>query len=308
MRHLAGSDGRGWRRNRDVVVTVASAVTVFLAGETPAHANCIQPPPAIVWSYPTDGATGVPTNARIFVFTTRLGQETIFLNGERLEHDTANPRLGSGARLLPRTEYAVSVSLLGVQTTAPLGFRFTTGDGPAPAGPPPAPVVDRVTQLAMRNLSAKCTAVWQASGCYDTGQNTHLVFETAARPLLFFVLPRDAGPVPFTMPWPGECGHPEIYVSNQGGTACQRDYQIHAVSVTGEETIADFSCSAGPQPRGPGSPRTPEAGGCTVATGTDHGSLSFLVMAVAAALTLRRRRARSAAATVAAASTASADG
>lgn len=127
--------------------------------------------------------------------------------------------------------------------------------------------------------------------CFDTGQATHLIFETDAKPVVFIVAGDE---VPWTMAWPGECGAPEIFVRE-----CSGVHTVYAVSATGEASSQEVNCST---TTGYGRPpwTTPttssSAGGCSVAPGPDDHDLSDTLTTVTLAVGLlgafgfRRRR------------------
>ena len=48
-------------------LTLAVGVALSLSVTSHAGASCVLPDPAIVWSYPAEGATDVPVDARIFL-------------------------------------------------------------------------------------------------------------------------------------------------------------------------------------------------------------------------------------------------
>jgi hypothetical protein len=278
------------RRKRDLGLAMACSATVaalLLSGST-ARASCVAPVREIVWSYPADGEKNVPTNARVFLLTTYGAFEpgTIAINGQPLSREPGDSRAGLGPALAPLTEYVVTLSQAS-SSEPTLSFRFETGMGPVAAPLPAVPVVERQTRLTVRAFSPMCAAAWHAMDCFDTGQDTHLVFETASRPLLFYVEPLASGLLPWSMAWPGVCGDPEVFIRS-GGPPCTGPFRLHAVSLTGDETTADPQCTAAPG----GVP--PMGSGCAVAGGPpDRCFMIFVGAVVWAALGRRRRSPRS---------------
>jgi hypothetical protein len=249
----------------------ALAATIILAGG-PAHASCAIPPIEIIWSYPADGASAVPTNARVFMLT-HGGFYTgaVHVNGQAVEVDPQDTPFGWNPRLQPDTHYVVEARNLGPDSRT-LTIRFTTGAGPVSGALPAPPVVDRTIPLSTRDLSRACASALYIGTCFDTGIPDHLVLETRSRPL-FFVLaqqpssvvppsaPRSSAPqLPFTILWPGECGHPEVF---SGGATCFGSYRVSAVGITGETVTADFNCEGSAQP--PATSPTPPASDAGVA-------------------------------------------
>lgn len=246
-----------------------------------AQASCVLPELKLVWSYPADGQTDVPTNAHVFFLTTLVGiPSEITINGVAPPAETVTdpPTYGYAPVLAPDTQYRVALKY--TNSTNELSFSFTTGAGPAASGPPAGPAIRGVTATPARDLSPMCAAAVSAMDCFDTGQDTHLIFDTDAKPVLFFV----TGPeIPWAMLWPGECGAPEIFVGE-----CSGKHTIYAVSATGEASTQDVGCSTTAGPGGPGAkPATGDGGsGCSVAPGSGGNGLSDTLSIVAVAIGL----------------------
>jgi hypothetical protein len=274
---------------------LAAAVLAVLAltGRA-AYGSCAAPAPMIIWSYPADGQTDVPTNAGIFFLTTlgaAAGGATI--NGSALAIEGGH--FGYRPPLTPQTDYVVAV---GPASAAPIQLRFTTGAGPQPVPPPTVPTVTRVTASHDRALSDDCRAAWNAMDCFDTGQDTHVIFETEAHPLFFVVEPlQGATSVPWPITWPGSCGNPEIYVgSDNGRPRCHGAHRIHAVSITGESASADIDCDValGAVPDGGaaiGGTGKSSSSGCAIAFERARPSAWIAALLIGLGLGLRRRRA-----------------
>jgi hypothetical protein len=258
-----------------------SVVAVGLLAAKPARASCAAPAPAIVWSYPADGQTDVPTNARVFVLPNlgAFGAEVTF-NGQSADKPIEDDRFGYAPQLEPYTRYVVGVS--SDPTLPPVTFSFTTGAGPGPDDPPPPLSISGVTQTPVRALSPLCAQAVAAMDCFDTGQSTHVVFETTAQPVAFFVGQIDGNSIPWSMTWPGECGSPEVFV-----TSCMGSYRVYAVGATGLATTADATC---PPPAAMPMPNQAPSG-CQVAPGA-HGMspLGLLVCALSVLARGARRR------------------
>ena len=218
------------------------AATIILAGG-PARASCALPPIEIIWSYPADGASDVPTNARVFLLT-HGGFYTgaVHVNGQAVEVNPQDTPFGWNPRLQPDTHYVVEARNLGPSFRT-LTIRFTTGAGPMSGALPAPPVVDRTIPLSTRDLSRACASALYVGTCFDTGLPDHLVLETRSRPL-FFVLAQQPSSN-FTIHWPGECGQPEVF---SGARRASGQYRISAVGITGETVTADFNCDGSAQP------------------------------------------------------------
>src|SRR6188768_4594733 len=89
-----------------------------------AGASCIGPSPALLWTFPSDGAVDVPTNAQLLVTGELLGLPK--LNGVPLEPSPSH--VFSLPELAPHTTYQVTWGESGAGEQA---ISFTTGDGPS---------------------------------------------------------------------------------------------------------------------------------------------------------------------------------
>jgi hypothetical protein len=276
----------GWSmqvKNRVLVVSVALAAVVASAD---AHATCNPPAPGIAWTSPADGATEVPTNAAIWLILAnwhRPAQLTI--NGVAVPV-AEFPFLYRPTPLAPRTRYDVRVVATPETVTPPveLGWAFTTGDSPASDPPPPPPTVDTVLITKTRAFDAVCTAVW--SDCYDTGQDTHLLFNDTGPTPLAWLLERvaerpDAGETSTFRLWPSICGTPELYL--RGPTPnCFGPHRIYAADVTGATTARDLAC--------PLSTPAPKLRGCAVSPAPSPASIFLAFLLIAAVIGLRAFR------------------
>lgn len=266
---------------------LASLVGLALAGllpAAPARANCKAPEPAIVWSSPANGATGVGTDAHIFVLTSLWQHQPaqIVVNGVPVTR-AALP-FSYAPTLQPNTRYEVKVPGSTTQTEPQLSLSFTTGAGPV-SGPAPAmPTVAGARREASRDFSPTCRQAWQAMDCFDTGQDTHLVFQTSDRPLLWIIepLPSVPGETPDPLLWPGECEQPEVFIPGRVPAAFCRPLRLVAVSSSGQSSSVEVTCQeqpptqtqtqAHPQPQ----PQGRSQGGCAVAGGGGRGDRAGL--------------------------------
>jgi hypothetical protein len=208
---------------------------------TEAEAACTPPAPAVIWSYPADGDTGVPTNAMIWIVTSRGRQpQRVLLDGQLLD---ASPRDFSFIPDQPLTPNANHVVTINPPVGPLIRIRFTTGPGPTERIAPDKPVVHWVSPRATRALSPKCQAIVDAMGCFDAGEDTHLVFAVEGSPLLWLIervgLP---GVAPELHPWPSECGLPEVFARNLEGHLCGRGVRIHAVDASGMRAMTKPFC------------------------------------------------------------------
>src|SRR5690349_7198796 len=96
-----------WRRHGRAILVVTTAFACLLGG-TPARAGCLPGRDRIIWSYPAEGATGVPTNARIFILTgAGLSYGDITVNGHPFRRDPRDLSPGWNPTLAPSTTYRV---------------------------------------------------------------------------------------------------------------------------------------------------------------------------------------------------------
>jgi hypothetical protein len=291
---------------RRLVHSVPALASLALFFPRPASATCFLPQPKIVWSYPADGEVDVPTNARIFVLGTSyppLGAALI-VNGVLVHPDESKP--GIGPVLAPHTEYVVALEPSTRYPDVVASFRFTTGAGPVAPELPPLPTVFRTILTQRRALSPECTAAVNTMDCFDTGQDTHLVFETTARPLLFIVVPLPGTrSVPWAIAWPGTCGDPEVFIAsgNVHPSCSNNGHRIWSVSRTGELRTADPSCPPSPSlPAPPGTPvlNPPPAQldppyvagsiGCSISRGAPGGRSPAVALLALSAARARIRR------------------
>lgn len=224
------------------VVAAASGLAL------PAHASCVGPMPSIVWSYPRDGQTEVPTNATIWLLLSSWHRPpTISLDGKELPVNAFGFGYLPTEPLAPSTNHVITLAAPG-PSGAPvsLSLRFTTASGETEREPPAVPTVTSVVASQARPLDLVCQGVVHAMDCFDTGQDTHLMFVTEGRPLLWIVerIPQAMGESPRFDLWPGECQVPEIFVHDSVSRACGARYRLHAIEGTGLRAMSPPFCPA----------------------------------------------------------------
>ena len=250
------------------LLAIATAV-VSLSFTAPALAVCARPQEGIIWSYPAEGATDVPTDARLFILMNQFNgllRHPVVVNGELLNLDPNDTALGINLHLQPNQAYVIELPPLG--HPSPPTLRFTTGATAAPDSPPAPPVVDRATALQDRVLSSTCLNALFLGTCFDIGRPEHLVLETRSRPLFFALDQSQPGAPPHTIIWPAECGAPEVF---GWGGSCAGRFRITAVGPTGQSASADFICEPLPTPASPDPPRPPTLGGGPAPEGSAAG-------------------------------------
>jgi hypothetical protein len=273
---------------------VVSMALAFASFSNSANAVCKAPDPKLVWSSPADGATDVPTNAAIWLLLANWYRPPeILLNGAPVPVAEV-PFLYRPAALEPRTRYEVKVTAtpVGSQTVVEVTWGFTTGDGPSSLEAPTPPEVDRVSATQSRDLDELCTAVW--TDCYDTGQNTHVMFHVAGPAPLAWIVERvpqapQAGESSVYRLWPGICGTPEIYTSMAETNGCFRSYRVHAGDVTGRTAASQSFCPS----LSPSNATSAPGSGCAIAdTRSPHGGagLPFVIWVLVGLFTRRPTR------------------
>jgi hypothetical protein len=269
-------------------------VLAVVALPRPATASCTAPAPGLVWVSPADGANGVPTDAAIWMLLANwYAPPEIVLNGV-LVPVAEFPYLYRPGGLAPNTLYEVKVKATSDQPPVELSWTFTTGDGPSPAAAPAPPEIERVTTTRDRSFDALCMAVWY--GCYDTGQDTHVLFEAAGDVPLAWVVETvpaapQAGETSAFRLWPGVCGIPEVFTQAAAVNQCTRPYRVHAGDVSGRTAASSPVCA---------SPTTPDPGsasgcGCAMAAPNPPAAAGWflLIPAALAASSWRERPRRS---------------
>jgi hypothetical protein len=176
-----------------VIAGATLAGTLAWASSRTAHASCEPEPHGLLWSYPANGAQGVPIDADLFVNGGLNGLPS--LAGEPL------PRIAAGVYdlglLEPDTRYEVRWEEAVI--------AFTTGA--TTEFPPRAPSPDvSVTRNPID--FARCPLV-PPQGCFDQGEPARVRFDVGpARAWLIEVMSCD-GSVR-QMLWPSSCGAPVV--------------------------------------------------------------------------------------------------
>jgi hypothetical protein len=293
-----------------------------------AQASCAAPAPAVVWSYPKDGDVDVPTNVTLWLLLSNwhrpgkvlLDGKEVPVNGFGLGYQPLEPMAPSSPH-----ELTFQATPPGVDPAVNLTIHFTTASGETERESPMVPTVPWVTASTVRPLSSLCQSVVHAMDCFDTGQDTHLLFGSEQRPFLWVVerVPAQMGESAVFNLWPGECGQPEVFLTGADARSCFRQYRLHALEVAGLRAMSRPFCPSGllrsddpdggamPPDQPPpgddaGAPASPDAGapapspghdgvgahevtggsGCSVGRGGAPGLMAVLLLLLA----LRRRR------------------
>src|SRR5829696_7651889 len=136
-------------------VAMVSLLATLLVCPASARAGCAPPVPEVVWSYPAEGQTDVPTNATIWILLPNWTQPaSVSLDGMEV------PANGFGFGYVPEQLLAPSsphqvtfrATAAKVQPPVDLTIRFTTGAGPAEATPPSPPAILWASASATREL------------------------------------------------------------------------------------------------------------------------------------------------------------
>jgi len=234
-------------------------------------------PPAILWSYPADGATEVPTNVVLWALPDGGDVLEVSLNGSVVPAGTARFSYDLGA-LAPNTVYTLDFSVgLGqvhVEQT------FTTGNGPAEPQPGAAPGAVTTSRRADSDFAPPdfCYRVLWAQDCYDSGQDTHFSFEPSGSAEAWLVRhDPEYGQAPLL--WPAECGAPDVFAqasSNPCVTLSGID-QMGALH-EGQSVCAPAAVAA-----------EPAGSGCSLSTSRRSSSAPLAALFVLALAGLRRR-------------------
>jgi hypothetical protein len=222
------------------------AAAVVLGLTPSARASCVPPAPAVVWSYPKDGDVDVPTNVTLWLLLSNWNRPgLVLLDGKEV------PVNGFGLGYQPLEPMAPSSPHVWTfQATPPgdppvnLTIHFTTASGETEHESPAVPTVPFTTASPSRPLSNLCQSVVHAMDCFDTGQDTHLVFGVESRPFLWVVerVPALMGESPVFTLWPGECEQPEVFLADLDARRCDHQYRLHALEGTGLRAMSRPFC------------------------------------------------------------------
>lgn len=251
------------------------AVYVFLSPGR-AVAACAARPPELVWSYPSTGATDVPTDAVFFPLSSGVVMR-VELNGVQLARRHFGPGLDTLlgydlGGLAPNEQYTLTIVLANApgEQEHSTSVAFETGVG-LYAGPAPAAEILGISGTDdIQHFSPVCQSVVGAQDCYDEGQDTHVLLAVTADALLFRVARRHPGSSDFMSPvlWPASCGAPSVFFYAEAD-AC---YTVYAFDPTGRVASSNELCgsAAGPSTHDgdPNSPKgsTDGASGCSLST------------------------------------------
>lgn len=285
------------RSRTTCALTLAVGIMLSLSVTSQASASCVPPDPAIVWSYPAEGATDVPVDARIFLRLNTYSRPTsITVNGVVVSWagpGSAVEDMFSPGPLTPNTAYLVTTTATGPEGPVTLELRFTTGTGTAAALETPVLSNLRLDSYEAPSVPHTCPAVLEAQDCFDTGQDAVVRADATGNATMWMLWSypaRDAGPIAprLLAAWPGECGAPS-YVTHrdrfEADPACLR---VTAVGANGETRESNFLC---PEEY----PPIMAASGCSAGSsgrGVGVGSLAALAALTTLAARRRRRRGR----------------
>jgi len=228
----------GWHTCLARGLAVLAAVGV--SGARPVWASCVAPTPAIVWSYPAQGANDVPTNADLWILLSGWNVlPRVSLDGTELPE----LELPSGydlGELAANTEYTLDV--LGADG-ASFELTFTTGDGPAAADLSAAP--GRVTPTSYREvqgapLSPACLAALSTQDCFDVGQDTYYEFAPTGHAVGWLIASESS--FRSVNLWPGECGSPRL-LGNSADVPC---VTLHGIDASGVAHAGERVCGIYP--------------------------------------------------------------
>ncbi len=185
----------------------------LLSFSSSAIADCAAPPP-VVWSYPHDGATDVPTDIDLIVTGST---PSITFDGNVIERDFNQFVMDLGD-LEPNTEYTIDVGENAGALEDPTPITVTTGNG---AGPVEFPAVDE----------AICQQILQWQDCFDTGPPAefHLNPSPRGAEQAYIVSRQDEDSSSPILLWPRSCG---FYVRVRSYDT-EPDFLVEAVDYDG---------------------------------------------------------------------------
>jgi uncharacterized protein (TIGR03382 family) len=227
-----------------IPIVFLTAVAVSLYGVPPVLAKCVAPRAELLWSYPADGDTDVPTNAVFWALDTRWYAEPVAsLNGVLLPAggeagDAIERPLGE---LEPNRDYVLRLDYrTRDDEDAPFyEIAFRTGAGRAERLRAPAVAGDQQTVESKNSPwsalgSAECGAEISAQHCFDTSPNTLIRLKADE--------PRAIGWRVGGMLWPVRCGLPSLYEFQRRsvGEAC---YDIRVLGPGGLASESTRYCT-----------------------------------------------------------------
>lgn len=197
-----------------------------------------------MWSHPAQGATGVPTNADLWILLSDwYASPRVTLGGTELP-PLERPFGYDLGELRPGTTYTLEVQGVdeGAAERASFELTFTTGDGPAAADANAAPGVVTARSYPENDapaLAAVCQAALETQDCFDQGQDTYYEFAPSGQAVGWLVASEDSWRS--LNIWPGECGPPRL-LGLSLTTPCVTLYGLDASGVVhaGEEVCAVY--------------------------------------------------------------------
>lgn len=183
----------------------ALAVLFTLMYAAPASVNCPASAPKLLWSYPADGATDVPTNLVFWALEADGAEPTrVTLDGVLMTKPGEYGGFDLG-ELHPSQEYRLEVGYRNDASASNVFvISFRTGATGITHPSSAAPYGESRTR---GYEDSPCLEVIEAQGCFDQGQDTLITVHqmTFGDPLVAWNINGHL--------WPIECGEPAVYVS-----------------------------------------------------------------------------------------------
>jgi hypothetical protein len=293
-----------WRHEvtkASTVLLALIAVVTWCAAPRSASASCASPTTTLLWSYPADGATDVPTDAVFWMVSGRqpvqatLDDEPLVI--EAATEAAAVSSIDPGA-LAADTDYVLRVEYASARAVSPdagavATFEIAFHTGTAKRTQPSVPTVTAHHILAIDRPVPRCRDVAAAQGCFDTG-NAAIEFDVSAdRDAIAWLV--QAGSTEESTLWPNRCGQPTLIIRTQN---C---IDIRALGVGGKLSAPTRYCGAVQTPGGSAwqlaTPKKTNNGCSTSSLGANGGHASqwtyvalFALLSCARRQTLKTRR------------------
>jgi len=238
---------RAWTRAlRRLSLAVSAVLCVAVTQPAVATASCKEPALALLWSYPANGDTNVPTNALLWALSSTWRVPSVTLDGAPLTVPGEGVGSVSLGALAPQHDYVLRLEYMSAWQvdagSSSFEIRFRTGDGPA-TKLPAVPVAG--VQRASGYDQSPCPDVVRAQDCFDTGQDTLFTFDVSD--------PRAIGWLIRNEVWPARCGKPSYYGYHAPPQPC---FDVRAIGTGGVLGDATQHClevpDAGASARSPG--------------------------------------------------------
>ncbi|MDD9967542.1 MAG: Ig-like domain-containing protein [Myxococcales bacterium] len=258
-----------------------------------AHASCPATEPRVLWSHPGSGATDVPTDADLLLFTDSGRPGTVMLNGVSLDPTPGLPEAYDLGALSADTEYTVTVELTRWDGSAAATESWSFVTASEDATPSVRPEV-RVLQMEEETCSdwtcgfaGLCKTLAFANSCFDTGFPTlqRAIVQGSAVAWIYEERTGD-GRIARTLV-PAKCGDPSVLTWAPDDD--DRSYRVLAVGADG--SVSESEAFEGPFTRPPD--RHDGGADCTLAAGNRTGAPAWNSLLAVGLLVVRRRRARS---------------